>query len=127
MKKVLGIDVGGTGIKGGIVDLEKGTLISDRFKVETPPESSPDKILAVIKDLITHFKWKDKPIGIGFPAVIKDGFSLTASNINKDWIDYPIVKFLEKNLENPFVVLNDADAARNRYRFFYFQRRQTLT
>jgi len=111
MKKVLGIDIGGTGIKGGIVDLDNGTMVSDRYKLETPPKSGPEQMLPVIKQIIEHFNWNDKPIGFGFPSVIKNGISLTASNISNKWIGYPIKKYFEENLDNPLSVVNDADAA----------------
>lgn len=111
MNQVLGIDVGGTGIKAGIVDVDKGEMISERHKIETPKDSTPEQILVVLKEILTHFEWQDKPIGVGFPSVIKNGVSLTASNISKEWIDYPITPFLERELGNPLVVVNDADAA----------------
>jgi len=111
MSTILGIDVGGTGIKGGLVDLDKGVLSSDRFKLGTPPESGPEQMLPVIQEIITHFDWNDKPIGIGFPAVIKNGHSITASNISKEWIQFPINEFFEDKLTNPLTVINDADAA----------------
>lgn len=109
--KVLGIDVGGTGIKGGLVNLETGELISERFKLGTPEAAGPHEVLSVIQQIIEHFEWQGKPIGIGFPAVIKQGKSLTASNISKEWVDYPIKAFFEKNLECTLNVINDADAA----------------
>ncbi len=111
MKKALGIDVGATGIKGAPVDLEKGVLLQKRHKISTPDGGKVDDILQVVTELVNFFGWKGKPIGIGFPSVIKGGKSLTASNIDKDWINYPIVDKLSELLGVEAPVLNDADAA----------------
>ncbi len=111
MAEVLGIDIGGTGIKGAVVDVEQGVLVSDRHKLLTPKESTPSQIITVVKEMVAHFDWKDKPIGVGFPAVIMNGHSLTASNINDQWINYPIENFLRSELTEELVIINDADAA----------------
>jgi len=111
MKEVLGIDIGGTGIKGGLVNISKGEMISDRIKIETPEQSTPKQIMKVVKTLINEFDWQGKKIGVGFPAVIKNGVSLTASNVNKEWIGFPITSYFQENTGSPLVVVNDADAA----------------
>ncbi len=111
MKKILGIDVGATGIKGAIVDIDKGELITERIKYPTPKPATPQAMTDVMKQLIVDFNWKGKPIGMGFPAIIKEGVTLSASNIDDTWLDFPIVGFLSKKLKCPINVINDADAA----------------
>lgn len=107
----LGIDVGATGIKGAPVDMATGLLLEERYKLATPDSGKPAEMIATIKTLVEHFSWQGKPIGIGFPAVIKDGKSMTASNIDKEWIGYPIIDSLSKELGVDVPVINDADAA----------------
>jgi len=107
---VLGVDIGGTGIKGALVDVEKGVMITERFRLETPQPSTPENVAKTFKKVVQHFKWKGK-IGVGFPAVIKNGVSSTASNIHKKWIDFNVENLLEKASDCQVVVLNDADAA----------------
>ncbi|MDF1695185.1 MAG: ROK family protein [Saprospiraceae bacterium] len=111
MKEILGIDVGATGIKGAIVDLDKGELITERIKYPTPKPATPQSMTEVMKQLISDFNWKGKPVGVGFPAIIKEGVALSASNIDDTWLNFPIVGFLNKKLKCPLNVINDADAA----------------
>lgn len=111
MDKILGIDVGATGIKGNIVDANMGVTLAERKKIKTPTESTPKAIAAVIKEIIQHFDWKGKPIGIGFPAIVKNGKTLSASNIDDEWLHFDAEKFLIKTLKSPLVLVNDADAA----------------
>ena len=111
MKKILGIDVGATGIKGAIVDTNKGELITPRHKIPTPTGALPADVARVIEELVEHFEWKGKPVGIGFPSVIRNNKVLTASNIDKSWIGMNLVKFLEKESGINATALNDADAA----------------
>ena len=107
---VLGVDVGGTGIKGALVDVKKGKMVTERFRLETPQPATPTKIAATFKKVVEHFKWKGK-IGAGFPAVIKNGIAQTASNIHKDWIGTNAADLFSEISNCPVVVLNDADAA----------------
>ncbi|HOY11597.1 MAG TPA: ROK family protein [Saprospiraceae bacterium] len=111
MSRVLGIDVGGTGIKGCIVDTVKGVFVDERLKISTPQPSTPDAMLKAVKKIIKSFDWQGKPIGVGFPAVIKDGKTHTASNIDKTWLDYPIVAKWSTALQTEIKFVNDADAA----------------
>lgn len=111
MKEILGIDVGATGIKGAIVDLNKGELITERIKYPTPKPATPQAMTEVMKQIIADFKWKGKPVGVGFPAIIKEGVALSASNIDDTWLNFPIIGFLNKKLKCPINVINDADAA----------------
>lgn len=111
MKEILGIDVGATGIKGAIVNVEEGILVTDRIKYPTPKPATPQAMTEVMKKLVEDHDWKGKSIGMGFPAIIKDGVAQSASNIDDSWIDFPIIGFLNKKLKSPINVINDADAA----------------
>ncbi len=109
--EILGIDIGGTGIKGAIVNTITGELLSERIKIKTPKPSTPEAILEVIKTLKKNLKYKGDKIGIGFPSIVKKGIILSAANIDKSWITYPIVKNYSKALRSKVYVINDADAA----------------
>jgi polyphosphate glucokinase len=108
---VLGIDVGGTGIKVNVVNIETGQPIGEKLKIKTPAPSTPDAIIECLQTAVENFDWKGKKIGIGFPAVIKNGISLTASNIDPKFINYPIDEEFSKALGCDVKVVNDADAA----------------
>ncbi len=109
-KEILGIDVGGTGMKGALIDITKGELTTERFKLLTPQPATPKAMAETFKKIIKEFDYSG-PIGCGFPAVIKHNRSLTASNIDKSWIGKNVAEvFAGKNADKVFV-LNDADAA----------------
>lgn len=107
----LGIDIGGSGIKFGLVDLDSGLLIGDRYKVDTPQPSTPDAVAACIRDAIRELDWHGDKIGVGFPAIIMDGVSLTAANIDKGWIGTNVQDLLHQYTGHQYYVINDADAA----------------
>ncbi len=109
--EVLGIDIGGTGIKVNIVDIETGQPIGEKLKIKTPTPSTPEAIIECLQMAVENFNWKGKKIGIGFPAVIKNGISLTASNIDPKFINYNIDEEFSKALDCEVKVVNDADAA----------------
>lgn len=111
MSKILGIDVGATGIKGGIVDTKKGEMITERHKILTPDKSTPKNVLKVMKEIVKHFDWQGKDIGIGFPSIISKGRTLSAANIDQEWLDFPAEKFLKNGLGSRISLVNDADAA----------------
>jgi polyphosphate glucokinase len=106
----LGIDIGGTGIKGAPVDTDTGALIADRFRLLTPHPATPDAVAQVVAEIATHFDWTG-PIGATFPAVVKDGVVQTAANVDKSWIGADAGALLSKAAGAPVTVLNDADAA----------------
>ncbi len=111
-KKAIGIDIGGTGIKGALVDVRTGTLLSERLRYATPEGGSPKEIAAVLRDLNSHLpKAAGLPVGICFPAVVKDGVTKSAANVSKEWIDLDADRLFEKELKRTVHVLNDADAA----------------
>lgn len=108
--EVLGIDIGATGMKGAIVDVEKGVLTTERFRIDTPRPATPEAMLKVVKEIIAHFNWTG-PVGCGFPSSIHHSVVHTSSNLNAKWVGVNIDDFFEKGTGLPFVVVNDADAA----------------
>ncbi len=107
---ILGIDVGGSGIKGAIVDTKKGILISERHRIATPQPPNPKNISNTIAEMVKHFKYKG-PVGCGFPTVVVKGKSLTEGNIDPKWTGVQIDKVFEKATGLKFTVMNDADIA----------------
>ena len=108
--EILGIDIGGSGIKGAPVDVDTGTLTAERYRVETPQPSTPDAVADAVADVVRHFKWKG-PFGCTFPAVIKEGVAYSAANVDPTWIGANGQKLLKKKTRCPVLLLNDADAA----------------
>jgi len=107
---VLGIDIGGTGIKSAPVDIEKGVLLDERYRVDTPRPATPKSMLAAIKGIIDYWKWEGA-LGCGFPGVMKSGEVYTAANLSKKWIGVNIRDEIEKISPCRAVVINDADSA----------------
>jgi polyphosphate glucokinase len=109
----LGIDVGGSGIKGAPVDLERGEFAEERFRVETPEHSTPEAVCDVIAEVVAHFDAvrDDSPIGVTVPGVVMHGVVRTAANIDPSWVDCDVERLLEERLDHDVVVVNDADAA----------------
>ncbi len=108
--QVLGIDIGGSGIKGAPVDTETGKLLAPRFRIVTPCPSKPKAVAAVVGEIAGHFNWQ-APIGCGFPGVIREGVALTAANVHKSWIEKHVADLFARQTGCPVRVLNDADAA----------------
>jgi polyphosphate glucokinase len=108
--EILGIDIGGSGIKGAPVDIEKGVFVARRHRVATPQPSVPDAVAGVVAQIAKHFEWKG-PIGCTFPAVIKNGVAYSAANVDKSWIGTDGKSLLEDTTGCPVELLNDADAA----------------
>ena len=109
-KIALGIDVGGTGIKGALVDLTTGTLASERFRLDTPQPALPADMAEVIIAVADHFDFAG-PTGVAFPGVVLDGVVHTAANLHRDWIGVDLADLVGTRLRGPSVFLNDADAA----------------
>lgn len=109
--KMLGIDIGGTGIKGAIVDTNEGILLSDRIKYPTPKNATPQNVIETAMKIIKDLEWEGKPIGAGCPAVVRQGITKSATNIDKSWIDFPVEETFCKMAGAPVSLLNDADAA----------------
>jgi polyphosphate glucokinase len=110
LKKILGIDIGGSGVKGAIVNTKKGELITDRYRIPTPQPATPEAVAKVIKKIVRHFDWKG-PVGVGFPGVIQQGIARTAANVDNSWIDKDLNKLFSKTTGCKVHVVNDADAA----------------
>lgn len=110
---VLGIDIGGSGIKGAPVDLATGELATDRLRIDTPHKSTPENVAKVVAEIVTHFADQigDGPIGITIPAVVTHGRTRSAANIDKSWIDCEAEKVFEDELGRDIYLVNDADAA----------------
>jgi len=106
----LGIDVGGTGIKGALVDLDTGQLLSERFRLDTPHPALPTDVAETIVAVAGHFDF-DGPVGVAFPGVVLDGVVRTAANLHPDWIGVSLSDLVGPRLRGPSVFLNDADAA----------------
>ena len=112
-RPVLGIDIGGSGIKGAPVDLITGLFTADRMRIETPAKSTPKAVAAVVNDIVEHFTDTigEGPLGITIPAVVTHGQTRSAANIDKSWIDAPAEKIFEDELQRDIYLVNDADAA----------------
>jgi polyphosphate glucokinase len=110
MAQVLGIDIGGTGIKGAPVDVDRGTLAADRYRLLTPQPAVPAAVAEVVGQVVAKFGGEGI-VGATFPAVIRSGVAETAANVDKSWIGEDVAKAFERATGRPFVVLNDADAA----------------
>ncbi|ULE32919.1 polyphosphate--glucose phosphotransferase [Mycobacterium sp. IDR2000157661] len=110
-RRGFGVDVGGSGVKGGIVDLETGQLVGERFKLLTPQPATPDAVAKTIAEVVAHFGWEG-PLGVTYPGVVTEGVVRTAANVDKDWIGANAVEVIGGALNGQRVtVLNDADAA----------------
>jgi polyphosphate glucokinase len=110
---VLGIDIGGSGIKGAPVDLATGEFTQKRLRIETPQKSTPKNVAEVVAEIVENFSAEigDGPLGITIPAVVTHGKTRTAANIDKSWIDAEAEKIFEKRLGRDMLLVNDADAA----------------
>lgn len=108
--KRLGIDIGGTGIKGGLVDLEDAKLVGDRFRLLTPDPATPEACAEVIKQILDHFEWTGRT-GIAVPGKIVDHVVRSAYNIDDSWLGVNADEFFTERLGVDCVVINDADAA----------------
>jgi polyphosphate glucokinase len=112
-KPVLGIDIGGSGIKGAPVNLDTGEFADERMRIDTPVKSTPKNVAKVVGEIVEHFKGVigDGPIGITIPAVVTHGITRSAANIDKSWIDCNAEKVFEDELGRDIMLVNDADAA----------------
>lgn len=108
--EILGLDIGGSGIKGAVIDVSNGSLTSERFRLPTPEEARPDDVVNVVGQVVQHFSYKGE-LGAGFPAVVHHGVAYSAANIDKSWIGTDVSALLTKATGCKSYVLNDADAA----------------
>jgi polyphosphate glucokinase len=113
MAKALGIDIGGTGIKGAVVDTATGELLSERLKLATPDGGEPGDIIATVQQLIGKLGGVDDdvPVGVCFPAIVRNGRTMSAANVSKKWIGLEAERLFEEALGRDIHFVNDADAA----------------
>jgi polyphosphate glucokinase len=108
--QVLGIDVGGSGIKGAPVDTRTGKLLAERLRIKTPKGADPEPVAKVVAEIARSFEWKG-PIGIGFPAPVKAGVTLMAANVSNKWVGTNADELFTKITGCDCTMINDADAA----------------
>jgi polyphosphate glucokinase len=108
--KILGIDIGGSALKGAVVDPKNGKLLEERFRIETPGRVSPKEMAEIVEEIRLHFHYRGK-IGIGFPGVIQNDVAQTAANLDKRFIGQDLGQLFGGSTGCPVHILNDADAA----------------
>ena len=106
----LGIDIGGSGVKGAPVDTALGELLAERYRVPTPQPSDVTSVVEAVAEVAAQFDDFER-VGLTFPGVVVDGVTRTAANVDKSWLDAPAAKLFSERLGKPVTVLNDADAA----------------
>ncbi|MGB5357145.1 MAG: ROK family protein, partial [Eudoraea sp.] len=107
---VLGIDIGGSGMKGALVNSITGEMITERYRIPTPKSRKPKEMAAVVKEIVTHFNHKG-PVGCGFPTVIRHGVCKSQGNLHKKWLNLNVRELFSEATGLPVTVINDADAA----------------
>ena len=108
--EILGIDIGGSGMKAAIVDTKTGELLSERHRIDTPESRTPEGMAKAVKQLVNHFEWK-KAVGCSFPTTIVAGKCIHSGNLSKEWLGVQVDKLFQEECELPFFVSNDADLA----------------
>lgn len=108
--EILGIDIGGSGIKGAPVETETGQLIAERHKLLTPEGGKPAPVVEAVAELVKHFDWNG-PIGCTFPAIIRAGVAHSAANVDDSWIGTNVEQLIQRATGLPTRIINDADAA----------------
>ena len=110
MAQTLGIDIGGSGIKGALVDTDSGELASERLRIPTPRPATPAAVADTVRQLVSELDYSG-PVGCCFPTIVVDGVAKSASNMGEEWRDLAVDEALSAATDLPFTVLNDADAA----------------
>jgi len=108
--QVLGIDIGGSGIKGAPVDIQKGEMLTERYRIPTPRPAKPKPVAMTVAEIAKYFDWQG-PIGCGFPAVVQQGITRTAANVHDKWSGTNAAALFSEATGCPVTVINDADAA----------------
>ncbi|WP_297793978.1 polyphosphate--glucose phosphotransferase [uncultured Eudoraea sp.] len=107
---VLGIDIGGSGMKGALVNSLSGEMLTERYRIPTPPSRKPKEMAAVVKKIVEHFNHKG-PVGVGFPTIIRHGVCKSRGNLHKKWVNVNVRELFSGATGLPVTVINDADAA----------------
>ncbi|WP_036379544.1 polyphosphate--glucose phosphotransferase [Muricauda sp. MAR_2010_75] len=107
---ILGIDIGGSGIKGALVNAETGEMLTERYRIPTPKSRKPDEMAQVVAKIVEHFDYKG-PVGCGFPSIVKNGVCLSQGNLHPSWVGVNVDELFTEVTGQEFTVLNDADAA----------------
>ncbi|MEV6300331.1 polyphosphate--glucose phosphotransferase [Actinoplanes sp. NPDC051861] len=107
---ILGIDIGGSGVKGAPVDTVRGELLEERFRVPTPQPADVEAVLEAVAEVAGKYADVER-VGITFPGIVVDGVTKTAANVDKSWLNAPAAQVFSERLGMPVTVLNDADAA----------------
>jgi polyphosphate glucokinase len=108
---IIGVDIGGTGIKGAPVDIETGELVAEKVRILTPQPATPEAVAEVVADVVSHFPDVGGPVGCAFPAVVKRGVTLSAANVDQSWIGLDADALFTERLGREVHMMNDADAA----------------
>ena len=113
MSYALGIDIGGSGVKGAPVDLEAGEFAADRLRIDTPAKSTPANVVKVVAEIVASFADTigDAPVGVTIPAPVRHGVVPMIANLDKKWVNLEAEKFFSDELQRPVTIVNDADAA----------------
>src|SRR4051812_5160205 len=109
-RHAVGVDIGGTGVKAAPVDVDTGELLQARLRVLTPQPATPQAVITTTADLLKKIDLPG-PVGVAFPAAVRDGITLSASNVDQQWINFDAGRGFRLGLERPVTILNDADAA----------------
>ena len=107
---VLGIDIGGSGMKGALVNSLTGEMLTERYRIPTPPSRKPKEMAEVVKKIVEHFDHKG-PVGVGFPTIIRHGVCKSVGNLHKKWKNVNVRELFSNATGLPVTVINDADAA----------------
>ncbi len=110
MNEILGIDIGGSGAKGAVVDTHTGALLTERYKIPTPDPVPPERLGEMVGEIVSYHNWNG-PAGIAVPAIVRNGILASAANIHPDWMGVDGVSLFERHVLDRVVLLNDADAA----------------
>ena len=107
----LGIDIGGSGIKGAPVNADTGEFITERHRIETPSPSTPEAVCDAIEEIVKRYSWQGRPVGCGFPGITRNGVIYSAANVDKSWMEVDAAKLFSEQTGCPVTIVNDADAA----------------
>ena len=107
---ILGIDIGGSGIKGALVDVATGELTTERLRIDTPQPSKPKAVIKIVTQIVKHFNYEGS-LGVGFPAIVRQGITRSAANVDDGWINYPAAQKITEATDCQATVRNDADVA----------------